>query len=628
MFSLLKDREASPDVREAHSVREKNDLVRAWLQRFEATLKVELQSEAMEELFADECFWRDLVSFTWNLKTAEGRGAISEMAAAVRLGACSKNWALKNNAKDDGKGGVEAFLTFETETCNGVGHIRLRPDGRCWTLMTSADSLKCYREPCGSQRVEGRSYGAVRGRIPYSTQKTNEKAQLGSADCEQPFAVIIGGGQCGLAIAARLKRLGVPNIILDKHPRAGDCWRMRYEALHLHDPTFACHLPYLPFPDDWPLWLHKDQMADFLELYVKYLDLNYWAKSECTSAAWDDVAKEWCVQVSCEGSPRTLKPKHLILATGLYGLPFVPDLKGREHFTGEVFHSSAFRGGKKYAGRQAVVVGSNTSAHDIAGDLWEQGANVTMIQRGGTMITHLDTQLKTVFTSEEDSQAQGITPEIGDLMMTTFPFKVFTEMQKERTKMIREKDADYYRRLEGAGFLQEWGEDDSGNVMMFLRRGTGYYFDNGATELVINGDIALRHGGVLGFSRSGSVLLEDGSEIQADVVILATGYRPLNEMAAKIVGEDIAKTLGKVWGLGSSTRDDPGPWEGELRNMWKPTAQEGLWVQGGNLSFSRVYSKYLALQLQARYLGLETPVYGAPGASGGRMVTAAVLGGS
>jgi putative flavoprotein involved in K+ transport len=607
-----------------------NELASAWLAKFNIALS-DLKMQELQELFVDDCYWRDLVAFTWNIKTAEGRDAIMDMAAAVKAGEHGKKWALKGDAEDSGDGVVEAWFNFETDACNGVGHMRLRHDGRCWTLFTAAEALKGHPDPSGPYRDEGRPYGAVRGREAFGKKRAQEKASLGASDSHQPFAVIVGGGQCGLAIGARLKRMGVPAIIVDKYPRAGDCWRNRYDALHLHDPVFANHLPYIPLPADWPLWPHKDQMADFLEAYVKLLDLNYWASSTCLSAKWDDARKEWAVQVDKAGTQVQLKPKHLILATGLYGGPFVPELDGQEQFQGDVLHSCEYKNGLKYTGRHAIVVGSNTSAHDIAEDLWEAGAHVTMIQRSATMVTHIDTQLQTVFGGcNDEAQAKGISTDKSDLHLATIPFKIMTEQQKQRCKHIREKDAEYYRRLEAVGFHLDFGEDGSANIMQFLRRGNGYYFDTGASELIMNSEVMLAHGDVQGFTPNG-VLLRDKSVIGADVVVLATGYRPFTDIAEKFIGKDMAAKLGKVWGLGSNTRGDPGPWEGELSNMWKPTAQEGLWVQGGNLSFSRNYSKYLALQLQARYLKIPTPVYGAPSqpeeCENGKSSTAPCLGG-
>jgi putative flavoprotein involved in K+ transport len=92
--------------------------------------------------------------------------------------------------------------------------------------------------------------------------------------------------------------------------------------------------------------------------------------------------------------------------------------------------------------------------------------------------------------------------------------------------------------------------------------------------------------------------------------VYATGYGSMNGWVAKLVSPEVADKVGKCWGLGSDTTKDPGPWEGELRNMWKPTAQEQMWFHGGNLHQSRHYSRYLSLQLKARMEGIETPVYG------------------
>jgi putative flavoprotein involved in K+ transport len=107
-----------------------------------------------------------------------------------------------------------------------------------------------------------------------------------------------------------------------------------------------------------------------------------------------------------------------------------------------------------------------------------------------------------------------------------------------------------------------------------------------------------------------SIEFSDGSELKADLIVYATGYGSMNGWAAKLISKDVADKVGKCWGLGSDTIKDPGPWEGELRNMWKPTHQENLWFHGGNLHQSRHYSQFLSLQLKARMEGLKTPVYG------------------
>ena len=111
------------------------------------------------------------------------------------------------------------------------------------------------------------------------------------------------------------------------------------------------------------------------------------------------------------------------------------------------------------------------------------------------------------------------------------------------------------------------------------------------------------------------MVLDDGTELRADLVVYATGFGSMNGWAADLIGQDVADKVGKVWGLGSDTAKDPGPWEGEQRNMWKPTQQENLWFHGGNLHQSRHYSLYLALQLKARYEGIHSGVRTARSAS-------------
>ena len=156
------------------------------------------------------------------------------------------------------------------------------------------------------------------------------------------------------------------------------------------------------------------------------------------------------------------------------------------------------------------------------------------------------------------------------------------------------------------------GEDESGLSVKYLRRGSGYYIDVGGSDLIINGEIKLEiHAEVQEFKEN-SIILSNGKEIDADLVVFATGYGSMNGWAAKLISQEVADRIGKCWGLGSGTKNDPGPWEGELRNMWKPTHQEALWFHGGNLAQSRHYSKYLSLQLKARYENIPFEVYGIP----------------
>ncbi len=579
--------------------------VRTWLDSFASALEAQ-DVEAIKGLFGEDCYWRDLIAFTWNIKTMEGRDAIGEMAATTLADIRPTNWRIDGEATE-ADGVTEAWLTFETETAIGKGHVRLKDDG-CWTLMTTAQALKGHEEHAGKTRDPGVTHGAFKDRETYGEKKAREEAELGYKT--QPYVVIIGGGQGGIALGARLRRLGVPTIIIEKNERPGDSWRKRYKSLCLHDPVWYDHLPYLPFPDHWPVFSPKDKIGDWLESYTKIMELNYWTKTTAQSASYDEATGEWTVTVDRDGETVVLKPKQLVLATGMSGVPNVPDLPGSDIFKGEWHHSSKHPGPDAYVGKKVVVVGSNNSSHDICAALWEAGADVTMVQRSTTHVVKSDTLMELALGAlySEEAIANGVTTDMADLIFASIPYAVLPAIQKAQCDEIKKRDADYYDRLKKAGFQLDFGADETGLFMKYQRRGSGYYIDVGASELVANGSIKLKHGQAERFTENGIVV--DGEEVPADLVVFATGYGSMNGWAAQLISQEVADKVGKCWGLGSDTTKDPGPWEGELRNMWKPTQQEALWFHGGNLHQSRHYSQFLALQLKAREAGLSTPVYG------------------
>jgi putative flavoprotein involved in K+ transport len=426
---------------------------------------------------------------------------------------------------------------------------------------------------------------------------------------ENPYVVIVGGGQGGIALAARLQRLGVPAVVLEKNERAGDSWRKRYKALVLHDPVWYDHLPYIPFPAHWPVFSPKDRMADWLEAYVRAMDIDYRGSSPVTSAKYDEAAKEWSVSYQDGGVGRVLKARHLVLATGMSGVPHLPRIPGAD-FKGRMLHSSRYGGGEAWRGKKCVVVGSGTSAHDICLDLVGNGADVTMVQRAPSIVVRTESLMELAWGPlySEKAVASGISTELADLTTASVPFKILPGRQKPIYDQIAKRDADLYKGLAKAGFQYDFGVDGSGIHALYLRRGAGYYIEVGASKAIIEGRIKLKNASVERINER-SLVLSDGSELPADLVVFATGYGSMNGWAAQLISQEVADKVGKVWGLGSDTKNDPGPWVGELRNMWKPTLQPGLWFHGGNLMQSRHYSRYLALQLKARMENIPTPVF-------------------
>ncbi len=577
-----------------------------WLSEFEATLQ-RGDTAGAAKLFIQDCYWRDLLSFTWNLKTAEGQDQIRKMLDSTLANVKPTNWKVDGEATE-ADGIIEAWFTFETAISRGKGLLRLK-EGKAWTLLTTMVELKGHEEAKGETRPKGVEHGPHKGRKTWLENREEETRTLGYT--KQPHVVIIGGGQAGIILGARLRKLGVPAIIIEKNARAGDSWRNRYKSLCLHDPVWYDHLPYMPFPEDWPVFAPKDKVGDWLEMYTKVMELNYWNSTTCKKAQYNEARGEWEITVEREGREVTLKPKELVVALGVSGYPNVPKIEGSDTFLGDQFHSSKFPGAENYRGKKAVVLGSNNSAHDICAALWEEGVDTTMIQRSSTHIAPSASLMELALGGLYSEQAvkNGIDCHKADLIFASVPYKIMHTFHIPVYEEMKKRDADLYSRLEKAGFLLDFGADGSGLFMKYLRRGSGYYIDVGASELVANGSVHLKSGVNIAKIKPKSVVLTDGTELEADIIVYATGYGSMNRWLGDLISPDVANKLGKVWGLGSDTPKDPGPWEGELRNMWKPTQVPHLWIQGGNLHQNRHYSQFMALQLKARYEGIPTPVY-------------------
>ena len=564
---------------------------------------------AVLTLFHDDCYWRDIVAFTWNVKTLEGKASLEDMLRYSLPHTKPSGWKVERIENLE-VGESRIWFRFGTSAGQGLGIATLEGD-LCRSLLTTLQSLDGHEEPLGQKRPLGVRHEASRARKTWSDERAIELAAFEQG--QDPYCLIIGGGPGGILLGARLRQLGVPTIIVEKNERPGDSWRKRYRSLVLHDPVWYDHLPYIPFPPNWPVFTPKDKMGDWLEMYAKVMELVYWGSTECISASFDEQEKRWTVELLREGRRVTLRPTQLVFATGAYGPPRVIEFPGQGDFQGEVLHSSQYQDGAAYAGKKAVVIGAASSGHDVSVDLWEAGAEVTMVQRSPITVVRSDTLMKFAFDLySEEAVERGIDVDTADLIVAATPFALLPPSQKALYDRIRAHDADFYRKLEATGFLLDFGPDETGLMMKAYRTGSGYYIDVGASQLIIDGEIRIKPGvEVERLTRKGLVF-SDGTEMPADVIIQSTGYHSMHEVVAQIVSRETADRIGPCWGLGSGTKNDPGPWQGELRNMYKPVAQENLWFHGGNLALSRFFSKFLALQIKARMEGLAGPVYGAP----------------
>ncbi|KAF2682191.1 FAD/NAD(P)-binding domain-containing protein [Lentithecium fluviatile CBS 122367] len=561
-------------------------------------------SASVAKLFLnDKSYWRDHLCLGWDLRTLKGSDAISNFVAEgktkvekIEIDAGAPHKAPQFGPIDlyGDVNGIQSFITFETETGRGQGVLKLAEENGEWkifTIYTVLTELKGFEEPTRHRRTKGVKHGGDPARKNWR-EKREAESNLEGVD---PKVLIIGAGQGGLTAAARLKMLNIPSLAIDMNERVGDNWRKRYHQLVLHDPVWYDHLPYFPFPPHWPVFTPKDKLADFFESYVKHLELNVWTSTSLKSTSWDEGRKQWTVELERkkpDGTTemKTVHPKHIIQATGHSGKKNFPTMKGMDSFKGDrLCHSSEFLGAKLNSqGKKAVVVGCCNSGHDIAQDFYEKGYDVTIVQRSTTCVISseaiTDIGLKGLY--DED----GPPVEDADMLLWAMPSSLLKAQQIKVTRLQGEHDKALLDGLRKAGFGLDSGADDSGLFMKYFQRGGGYYIDVGASQLIIDGKIKVKQGQEIAQILPHGIEFQDGSTLDADEIIFATGYQNMRTQARLIFGDELADRIGDVWGLNE---------EGEFRTMWQKSGHPGFWFMGGNLAISRYYSRVLALQIKA-----------------------------
>lgn len=564
--------------------------VHAWLSEFtEACASGE--RNRLAALFEDDSYWRDLLAFTWRIETLAGAHRIGEALARLvpPLDLASVEVdpvrAPPRGVVRAGTECIEAIIRFTTRRGRGAGLLRLKSDGatrKAWTLLTTLEELAADVTRDAVQDAPKSHARDFRG--PNWRDLRTARAAYSDRD---PAVVVVGAGQAGLAIGAQLTALGVDTLLVDREQRIGDNWRNRYHALTLHNQTHVNHLPFMPFPPTWPAYIPKDKLAAWLEAYAEAMELNCWTETSFESGRYDEAAGRWTVTLRrADGTVREMHPRHVVLATGVSGIPSIPDIPTLQAFKGRVLHASQYQDGEAWAGKRAIVLGSGNSAHDIAQDLFAGGADVTMVQRSPTMVVDLETaQLPYALYSE------GLLTEDCDLITAAMPFPLARKTHQHITAMGRTRDKALLEGLAARGFRLDFGDDDTGWQFKYLTRGGGYYFNVGCSELIVSGHVKLlAHDAIARFTSTG-LELTDGSRSAADLIVLATGYKGQTYLLQKLFGTEVAERVGPVWGFGDGL---------ELRNMYTRTPQRGLWFIAGSLAQCRIYSKYLALQITAQ----------------------------
>ncbi|KAJ6584489.1 hypothetical protein B0H19DRAFT_1105243 [Mycena capillaripes] len=555
----------SPPTGGVLSSTEAQTIASLWVHDFE--LLVNSDQEAAVCLAADCCL-RDLLVFSPTFRMLEGREKIGLHLAAnskrpkffsftimpgVTIKAIAANLHL-----------IQGRVNFEDASviCTTIFTLAFRGDcsWKCWALFMVVNGLK--RE----------------------TPRTNVGAQIDT--------LVIGAGQAGLSIAAQLQHMDHSVCVVEKNNRVGAPWRDRYETLHINTPKDFSHLPFFPFPDDWPMFPSGTMVADHLERYPQVLGLVVRTGTEVLRTDYNEHSKTWTVWLRRMDTEFTLTSSHLVVATGVDNLgglkPNLPKVSGLEDFQGTILHSTAVRSVHQWIGRRVVVFGAASSGHDISMALLNHGAaEVTMIQRAPTAVISREVLLKSfpdLYTGENKPPI-----DVADLLYLAFPTPISKVLRSAMMKELVLVDEALHLNLRKSGFQLPTGKSDF-IERLTVRRG-GYYIDNGCCELILNGKVQVRQYDEIESVVADGISFIDGRRLNADAIVLATGFQSDSKPAA-FLNNSVYEKTGNIRGINE---------EGEAVGLWCPSGHDHLWFAGGDLFNCRFYSRLLALQiLQAK----------------------------
>ncbi|KAJ3773882.1 FAD/NAD-P-binding domain-containing protein [Lentinula raphanica] len=572
-----------------------DEVASSWFIRFSECLQ-RGDIAGTTSLFLPNGWLRDFLAFNWDLRTLHGHEKISAYLSEHLPTSKFSEFELGSDqyykpAPGPMPGTVNAGFTFSTPIANGRGYVNLTStteveDIEGWkasTVLMTLDSLKGYEEDGASEDIyESRNptWGEVR-----DTKWRNAE--------HEPEVLIIGAGQNGLQVAARLNQMRIPTLVVEKNDRVGDTWRRRYPTLALHTPKTHHTLLYQPFPSNWPFWTPRDKLADWLEQYVVSQDLLVWTKSRVMPApVYDKSSRKWTVAVDRAGQTHVLHPKHVIVATGMLGEIYVPTIEDQDKFQGRIIHSEGFSGGADYAGKRVIVVGTGNSAADIALDLTKNNAkSVTMMQRSSSVVQ----PARIIAEQHLQVYPPEVPIEVSDIRAFSIPTLRLFEILAETRGLTWDREKDLIEGLRGAGLKVDMGPFGAGILPLVYLRFGGFWMDVGCGEKIISGDIKVKSGVEIQKFTQTSMVFSDGSEIEADVVIFATGYRNMSKTLEDLLSDEILSEVHTLpYGLDE---------EGEYEVGYRPTGHPGLWFAPGSFNNSRLQSKYLGIIIQAANIG-------------------------
>ncbi|KAK1622745.1 flavin-containing monooxygenase [Colletotrichum phormii] len=467
---------------------------------------------------------------------------------------------------------IQTGFTFKTPHGEGKGLLKLGNTGKdewkAWTVFAQLEKLDFQKE------VEERHAASVPTPKTPVTNGVNGVNGINGHAHKEPEedlqVLIVGAAQAGLMLGARLQHMGIKTRLVERSARLGDSWRERYQSVTLHSPTYTDHWAFMKIPETWPRFLTGDK------------------------ATYDEQKKKYHVEIRTPEGTRTLSARHVVLATGVYGdLPKIPQFPGQESFKGQIYHSKYHKMAAEIpdvTNKKVVVVGCATSGHDVSADFVTHGAKeVTMVQR------------HPIFSISRESWENfmlslwtipGLSTEEADIAGNAIPLALIRRMSIGLTQAMAKNDKTVHDGLKKAGLEIKEGEDGYGLADYQLIKGGQYYIDSKIR-------VQRCEEGVKEFQADGLVL-KNGTKLDADVVVLATGFEQNITTVEKLLGPDVVNRLDGFANLDA---------EQEHSGWWRATGVPGFWYMTGSFMMCRQFSLPLALQIAAVEKGLNKSYY-------------------
>ncbi|KAJ7508521.1 hypothetical protein B0H11DRAFT_1704238 [Mycena galericulata] len=525
---------------------------------------------SLDALFHPDAFWRDHVSLSWSLRTFHPTSVISakiipliQRAEIITSSILLQEEQVLAIAFPNGVSVVRVPFTFRTAN----------PKAQCTAafklIRMKTGEVKVFTVTTAIQELDAVPWG-----------KFDDPLDLPPAVPTSLDVLVVGGGHGGLSISAYLKALGINFAMVEKETTIGDSWAkaypQRYDSTTLHTTRMFSGLPYIPFPSDYPQYVPAKLIAQYYAEYAQELQLPTYHGRECIAATWDEQQAQWIVTLEGLHGVEIVSARIIVFAVGIAGrIPVFPSFPGMDSFLGESLHSAAYKDASLWAGRRVGIVGSSTTACDVANDCVRAGADVVIIQRGPTRIypgEHITT-IQALFWNEQ------IPVEVGDVMATEDPIVLQAALSELVLGRLKDSHECYYNGLRRAGFLAT--VEGSVQQQIFIRSG-GHYPDVGACGAIARGEIKVKSEAKIESITPTGIAFSDGTKLDVDVIVYATGSKDARNAVAPILGAELAASLEPIWGLDA---------EGEVRGCWRPTGNDHIWFQGGDLQTMRYFGK-------------------------------------